>query len=74
MKKRFLIVGLVAVFGFGAFLASCEKERNQCTCVFTEGAETYTEIVFPTNYGLKNCKDLQGRLNGQMEYGSVSCK
>jgi len=71
MKK--LLIGFVATFIMGAFLSSCSKN---CTCTETwidDGKEeSYTFMEFPSNYGLKNCREMQIKLKDQDT--DVKCK
>ena len=67
MKKKFLLVGVIAIFGLSAFLTSCEKdEPEEKSCVCTErnpsGAVSTGETYYPSSWGAKDCSELQVKL------------
>ncbi|MDR3365392.1 MAG: hypothetical protein LBO71_00275 [Prevotellaceae bacterium] len=60
MKKTILLVGLIAVFGFGAFLSSCKKDEKTtpklptCTCTATvDGKPESTTVDLSNTDALK---------------------
>ncbi|MDR2563902.1 MAG: hypothetical protein LBC98_08160 [Prevotellaceae bacterium] len=83
MKKRFLVVGVIALVGFGTFLASCKKDKDEkktsCSCtVYLEGEKVGTETADLSEYDAANCTQLANILEDILaeesdEY-SVSCK
>ena len=67
MKKRFLLVGIVAILGLGVFAVSCskdddKKEEISCTCWEDETPKD-TQKINPESFGAKNCSDLAMKLN-----------
>lgn len=76
MKKKFFLVGAIAVMGLGAFLVSCDKEEDgaqsiKCTCTETDySGYSATRELDPASYGATNCSDLEIKL--RMQAGSNS--
>jgi peptidoglycan hydrolase CwlO-like protein len=66
MKKKFLLVGVIALVGLGIFLSSCKKDENKdenkksCSCTaFREGKNVGTETVELSEFDAANCKELE---------------
>ena len=89
MKKQFVLVGAIAVFGLGAFLVSCSKDDKSnssvcsCTAKYTDGSKETAEIDLKDPdtdyYGIiENCSQLNTLMQNTdlSEEGitSVSCK
>jgi hypothetical protein len=61
MKKKLLLVGVIAAMGFGAFVASCDEDdeeaaKKSCNCTSSHGL---SRIIDPASFGAKNCADLE---------------
>lgn len=64
MKKKFFLVGAVALTGISIFLISCSKEMCSCTETDYEGYSATRELD-PASYGATNCSDLEIKLRMQ---------
>ena len=82
MKKKFMLVSLIAVIGLGTFLLSCSKDDDTfrgCTCteIWDDGSRnTFTvSAAEAQQYGATNCNQVAGL---EMAWGagdlvSVNC-
>ncbi|GHT20839.1 hypothetical protein AGMMS4957_08770 [Bacteroidia bacterium] len=62
MKKKFLLVGLVAMFGFGAFVVSSCSDDDDNTCkvcdqIFTDAQ--LKEVATEAGLAKMSCDDLK---------------
>jgi hypothetical protein len=79
MKTKFILVCLVILCGFAAFLISCSKDdegSQSCTCMESDGAGySASRVVTPSSFGAANCQDLELKLSvassGDFDY---SCR
>ena len=69
MKKKFFLVGVIALFSLGAFIVSCSKDdpvSKSCTCTeYADGYAYNTRTLDPESWGAKNCSDLQLKLRAE---------
>ena len=77
MKKKIVLVGVIASMGLGAFLASCDDAASKgCDCSIAGiYSISYTPEVMQ-EAGIKTCKELQNFLSEESGYlgMDVSCK
>jgi hypothetical protein len=75
MRKILLSLCVLGLFCLALGFTSCQKERA-CTCVFTDDAgDTETGFLFPSNYDLKNCKELTKDLEKEVDSDvDVKCR
>jgi predicted transcriptional regulator len=81
MKKKILLVGAIALFGFGAFFLSCSKPALGCSCSTTDNV---SETDFEDDVTLAlagflldpaaDCGDVEYRLENDYGYNNVKCK
>jgi hypothetical protein len=62
MKKKIVLVGVIAAMGLGAFFVSCEKEEESKSCSCSENGSSARRTIDPSSYGVSNCSDLELKL------------
>ena len=79
MKKKILLVGVIAVIGLSMFLVSCSKDEfHGCTCTKVEydgWRGTFTvSAAEAEQYGATNCKMVAGlSMAADSDAMSVNC-
>ncbi len=82
MKKKVMLVGIIAAMGFGVFLTSCSKDEDEfkgCTCmgVYRDGGRySFTVTAAEAKqYGATNCSLVAGfeMAAASGELASVNC-
>ncbi|MDR0832910.1 MAG: hypothetical protein LBN93_01780 [Candidatus Symbiothrix sp.] len=75
MNKKFLLVGMIAMFGFGAFVvSSCSKDDDDSdsgSCKTACGTYSAAEVKALIKVGYSDCADIQEEAKQlYAEYGS----
>lgn len=80
MKKQFILVGAIAVMGFGTFLLSCSKDdkSNSDTCSCTEtaydgGYSSSGHTVHLSDFNVSSCSELASKLTDNSSDYYYSC-
>jgi hypothetical protein len=63
--KKLILVAAIAVLALGAFLVSCDKDKDtSCNCIEIdeEGDRVGSKSLNPASYGAANCSDLETKL------------
>lgn len=73
MKKKFFLVGVIAMFGLSAFLVSCDKDDDStpptCKCKITDTYYDYSETV---KVDLSDPKNVEKRLDDEFDIDVAS--
>ena len=77
MKKRFFLIGAIAIFGLGAFLVSCEKKTCVCTTYDIVSQSTLQKDLDNALKSLSlfdDCSDLESKMMSSYGYHTMDCK
>ena len=75
MKKTFFTFA-VLLAATAMFVTSCSEEDDTCFCTYHDPEDGYTDskTLVPTEYGVKNCKELAAFFNEEEGGEYVTCK
>ncbi|MBR3907209.1 MAG: hypothetical protein IKJ61_03815 [Bacteroidaceae bacterium] len=75
MKKTFLTFA-VLLAATAMFVTSCSEEDDTCFCTYHDPEDGYTDskTLVPSEYGVKNCDELEKWFNEEEGGEYVTCK